>query len=447
MNPNKSTGPVDLKDRASRAMRAIGVRHPHFLIAWRRVRDLIKIDAGATQTFAVDDRGVIYINPAFAEALTPQHFGGVLVHELMHLALDHAGRARSIGLVTPEGKAADAEGCKIWNIAGDWCINERLRKDGIDLPKGAIYPPRAYPDDRARTTEAFYYWIREQQSQQQPQGGSGGQSGDQGDQDDQKSDPSSSAGGPGDPQVGAGCGPRPTDHQGEPMRGDASAPGLTPSEIRQLAREIRASAHQLGIGTGSSACLEALEPSEARLPWERLLRSGFDSANAKKGLDRPTYAKRSRRSPVGAVLPGWISTDPKIAIMIDVSGSMNRRWVARIVAEVEKLSGLYQAPAYLVTHTSDVCWEGWIGAGKRADVASAVAFSGGTKARPAYEAIERAGKFDVAIHFTDCEIEHEWPECSARRLIVGAFGSGADGTPYSTPPEGAEVIAIMEGGE
>lgn len=434
---------IDLKDRATRAMRLIGVRHPHFLIAWRKVRDLVRVDP-SVKTFAVDDRGVIYIGPRFAEGLSPAHFGGVLVHELMHLALDHAGRARALGLVSPEGKVIDRHGCDVWNVAGDWCINERLRKDGIDLPKCAIYPPSDYPADRPRTSEAFYYWIREQEADGNDPTGKGKGQPQQGDQDSdhgegQPGDPSQ-----GDPDVGAGCGPKPTDHAPGSSQGEGE--GLTEAEVRQIAREIRASARQLGIGTGSSACLDALEPSEARMPWERLLRSGFDSANARRGLDRPTYSRRSRRAMPGSILPGWISTDPKIAIMIDVSGSMDRKWVARVVAEVEKLCSLYQARAYLVTHTSDVTWEGWISSGSKASVAEAVKFSGGTRATPAYEAVSKAGAFDVAIHFTDCEIENPWPESPARRLIVAAFGLGAEGEPYSEPPEGSELIPVMEGG-
>ncbi len=471
MGTPTQTSPVDLKDRASRAMRLIGVRHPHFLIAWRKVRDLVKVDP-QIPTFAVDDRGVIYIGPAFASTLSPSEFGGVLVHELMHLALDHAGRAKALGLVDPtSGKARDPEGCKVWNIAGDWVINERLKKDGIELPGKAIYPPKNYPIDRVRTTEAFYFWILEQRKQGNPDPADQGQP--------QPSDGK-------DPAPGQGCGAKPTPQgdcsekapqgeganqpgqpqgaqpgqgqgEGEPQPGQgeggqpgqgAGGAGLSESEVRQIGREIRASARALGIGAGTSACLDALEPSESRLPWERLLRSGFDSANARKGLGSPTYSRRSRRSPAGMVLPGWITTDPKIAVMIDVSGSMDRAWVAQIVAEVTRLCQLYNSPCFLVTHTDQVTFEGWITPGTSTDkLSEAVAFSGGTKCASAYEAVANAGRFDVLVHFTDCEIDRPWPENPAKRLIVGAFGSGASGSPYSEPPEGAELVAISEGGE
>lgn len=452
----------DMKDRATRAMRLIGVKHPQFLIAWRKVRDLVKVDP-QTSTFSVDDRGVIRIGPTFAATLSPAQFGAVLVHELMHLALDHGTRARSLGIVTPEGKAIDRQGCTDWNVAGDWVINERMKRDGFDLPKCAIYPPKEYPSDRARTSEAFYFWIREQRSEDQNQG-QGGSQGDQGDDQapgaDQgpQSTPQGDCSQPGgtegdqgsDPQVSAGCGPKPTDHTGDQSgQGEGSAEGesgLSDSQIRQIAREIRASARQLGIGVGSSACLEALEPSEGRMPWERLIRSGFDSANARKGHDRPTYSRRSRRSPVGSIMPGWIETDPKIVILIDASTSMDRRWISRIVGEVERMCKLYQAPALLIVHTDQVVAQLWITPGSKSQVSEAVQHKGGTRATPAYDAAREAGKFDVAIHFTDCEIEKPWPEGPARRLLIGAFGSGASGEPYSTPPEGAELIPIMEGG-
>jgi predicted metal-dependent peptidase len=477
----------DMKDRSRRAMRLIGVRHPHFLIAWRKIMDLVKVTATEARTFNIDDRGVIRINPTFAATLSPAEFGGVLMHEIMHLSLDHAGRARAIGIVSVDGKVIDPQGCDDWNVAGDWVINERLKADGITLPKCAIYPPKDYPTDRARTSEAFYYWIREKRAEQakqdeqdeQPeqgddsddqgdadqesqagQGEEPGEGDDSGDQSTDQGDCSEPGGDTGeqgeetgqgqgqgdahdpsnDPDVGGGCGVIPTD-----QRGTGEPEGLTEAEIRQMAREIRASARQLGIGVGTSKCLEALEPAEGRMPWDRLIRSGYETANAKRGHTHPTYSKRSRRSPPGVVMPGWIDTDPKIAFLIDASSSMDRQWMAQIVAEIERCAKLYQAPAYLITHTDRLCWEGWIRPGQHTRVTDAVAFEGGTKAAPAYEALARAGRFDVVVHFTDCEIEKPWPTCETKRLMIGAFGSGASGEPYSTPPEGAELIPVTEG--
>lgn len=408
---------IDFKARASKAMRAIGVRHPQFLIAWRRVCDLVNVDASATDTFAIDDRGCIYINPTFAESLSPSQFGAVLVHELMHLALDHAGRERALGLVSADGQIVDHEGFKLFNRAGDFVINEAMRRDGFDLPACAVYPPQDYPSHLGRTTEDFYFWLREKK-----QARSGGEQGE----------------GKGAPSIGEGCGPKPT--EGKASKGG----GLSESEVRQLGREVRASASAMGIGAGASACLDALEPTPGRLAWERLLRSGFESAIARKGMDRPTYARRSRRSPPGAIMPGWIATEPKIVIVIDVSGSMARAWIDRIVGEVQRLASIYNAPAYLVTHTDRVTWQGWIKPGQSERIGEAVAFSGGTYAGPAYFAAGEAGRFDTMVHFTDCELESPWPECPARRLIVGAFGRGAS-APLSKPPEGAELIAVIEG--
>lgn len=457
---------IDFKDRASRAMRLIGVRHPHFMIAWRKVRDLVKVDSKATRTFCVDSKARISINPTFAATLSPAEFGGVIVHELMHVALDHFQRAIALGIVSPDGKVIDAHGCEVHNVAGDWVINERIKRDGITLPKCAIYPPADYPSDRARTTEAFYYWIREQeQAGADPAGLQGGQGeGEQGDDPSDGADTGDQSSDQGDcaqpggqtgkqgrkaprKQIAQGCGPIAAPDQGASAgAGEGETqPGLSPEEIRQMAREIRASARQLGIGVGSSACLEALEPQAGRLPWAQLIRSGFETANAKRGQGRSTYARRSRRSGGAVIMPGRLAMDPKICFLIDASSSMDRAWIGRIVGEVERCGQIYGAPAYLIVHTDRVCWEGWITPGARERLTSAVKHEGGTRAAPAYRAMTDAGAFEVAVHFTDCEIENPWPECSARRLIVGAFGSGAT-RPYSEPPAGAELIPVTEGG-
>lgn len=414
---------IDFIARASKAMLNVGLKHPQFLIAWRRVRDLVKVDASATDTFAVDDQGRIFINPDFAATLSPAQFGAVMVHELMHLALDHGGRARALGIVSADGKVIDPKGVELFNLAGDFVINESLRRDGFDLPSGVVYPPKDYPAHLGRTTEDFFFWLRAQQQEQAQQSSAGGDGQGEGKQ----------------PSVGQGCGPKPT----EQGNGKGAPGGLSEAEVRQLGREVRASAIALGIGKGSSACTDALEPTPARVPWEQLLRSGFETALARRGFDRPTYARRSRRSPPGVIMPGWVASQPEIAIVIDVSSSMSRTWVARIVAEVERLTSIYNAPAYLATHTDRVTWQGWIRAGQRERMGDAVAFGGGTEATPAYVAVRDAGRFDVMIHFTDCEIERPWPECPARRLIVGAFGSGAS-APWSTPPEGSELVPVLE---
>jgi predicted metal-dependent peptidase len=95
---------------------------------------------------------------------------------------------------------------------------------------------------------------------------------------------------------------------------------------------------------------------------------------------------------------------------------------------------------YLVTHTSRVEWEGWLRAGGDISKAKeATRFEGGTDFRPAYDAVSKVARFDVAVHFTDGFNAGPWPEPCARQLIVGLWGSGSGATPV---PEGVRVVPV-----
>jgi len=160
---------------------------------------------------------------------------------------------------------------------------------------------------------------------------------------------------------------------------------------------------------------------------------------AKLGRDWQTFAKRNRRSPAeGAQFPGWAGMSPRIVEIIDVSGSMDRKWVEEIVAETKGLLKQFTGiNLYLITHTHEVTWEGWITSNTTVKLAEAVAFSGGTDPTPAYEAAKKAGRFDTMIHFTDCEFGlSKWPDVPARNLVIGAFLR----TISTPPPPGAHVI-------
>jgi predicted metal-dependent peptidase len=217
------------------------------------------------------------------------------------------------------------------------------------------------------------------------------------------------------------------------------APGQDSAEMEACAR---------AVGQGSSAIARLLAPSPSRSRWERVLRHGLNLATLKLSREHTTYAKRNRRqAPDTVLLPGWTSAVPRITLVIDVSGSVDRAWVRLILAEAQKiLATKPTARVYLVTHTSQVCWEGWIvGPGARSVDALelATAHTGGTRVEPAYEACARQGRFDVLIHFTDCEVS-TWPEAPAAKWVIGAVGPGVD-CPASELPRRAEAIPCTGG--
>lgn len=466
----------DAKKRVRNAMSATGFSHPHYLIAWSRIVDLLTEDpALPSETMAIASNGKIMIHPNFVATLPAGQLPGCIIHEILHLALGHFERAQSMGLLGTDGMPTPGMDLRLlflWNVAGDMAINSALRDDGIALPEFAVYPPAEYPSNLGRSTEDYYSWLlqkmkeqdQEQKQDQQgkPQGGQGSklgknQRGSGSSLDDiLGKDPSKPA------KVGAGCGvergegkqapndpnAQDQDQGGQGTEGNGSPmPGQGPAIGDQLGADLRAGAKL--VGKGSSAVSRLLEPKVARIPWRKVLKSGFDTAMARRGLDVASLARPSRRSlaPGAVVMPGRITADPRIAIVIDVSGSMDRKWVEQIVSECEALCKVYPgAKALLITHTDQVTWEGWVKAGQSAKLGDAVNFTGGTDADPAYARVgeiqAETRPFDALIHFTDCELTR-WPENPARKLVVGAFGSGAT-NPYCKPPPNAEVIPCAE---
>jgi len=408
--------PGDAIRACQRAIRVIGFSHPAFLILHAHAKDKYR-ETGEIPTMAVDAKGVIYVSPSFVMRTPRSELGGVVAHELLHLALLHGDREL--------GRDHDR-----WNEATDMAINQSLRASGIALPSRALYPPSDYRGPN--TAEDLYEWL--QSSLPPPSGGPGAPG--EGEGDGKPGD------GPGGPKsikdATQGCGVlRP----GEGPCPQGNAPG-TPQDSQgpevdwpQVAREAREA--ERSIGSGSGIC-DLLSPSPARINWRSILRHGFQRASECRGRDSYTYARRSRRSPrVGPQFPGWVGHDPRVAIVIDVSGSMDREWISEIIGECVKLCGEYRSKAYLVTHTDRVTWSGWVKHGSCVGaLAEACAFSGGTDAHGAYRAVGDAGKFDALIHFTDCEIG-SWPENPARKLVIAAYGTSAD---CAELPPGAERI-------
>lgn len=112
----------DLPKRLQAALLRIRGDHPFFgvlaLFAEFRISEAVK-------TAATDGR-TLWFNAAFLEDLSPDAVAGLVVHELLHAALQHAARRKTREPLP-------------WNIAADIVVNGVIRKDtGYALPAGAI---------------------------------------------------------------------------------------------------------------------------------------------------------------------------------------------------------------------------------------------------------------------------------------------------------------------
>lgn len=101
---------------------------------------------------------------------------------------------------------------------------------------------------------------------------------------------------------------------------------------------------------------------------------------------------------------------------------------------------------FVATHTDALIWAGWIDEGAPSRWGEATGATGGTDPAPAFRALEASGeRFDVQIHFTDCELIRWERASNGGRFMIGACGAGADGRPYCPFPPDAQVIPVDVG--
>jgi len=90
------------------------------------------------------DAQYLYYNPKFIDTLKPQELQAVMVHEVMHLALQHIWRG-------------DGKDPMLWNFAADICINNDINGyQGMKLPKGTLLDHKY----KGWFTEQIYYDLK-----------------------------------------------------------------------------------------------------------------------------------------------------------------------------------------------------------------------------------------------------------------------------------------------
>lgn len=398
--------------RCRKALFKLGWLHPFFAIPIGRCKLVEDSNPQQCPTAFVTLRGKIHFSPAFFETLSDAEVMGVLAHEICHPLFGHHGRQ------------AGRDG-RLWNIVTDMAINQGLKDSGITLPDCALYPA---PEWATWNAERIYDELAQNpEKQPQPQPGQG-EDGD------------------GQPQPTAGCGIEPdpdgsdegasagdsNDDSGSDDDSAAPGDGKSDSELEREWREVAIQAAtmdaQASRGSGKGSALARITEIPApKVRWGSVVRKGAAAAITAAGRDQQSWTRRGRRSAVrGPQFPGWIKNAPKLAIVIDTSGSMSDEILAQAVAEVLGALKASEIPAYLVTHDHGVQWEGWVSPRTRpTDVTATFKGRGGTCAREAYRCVEQQrDRFDVFIHLTDCHLS--WPQFPAntRQRIIARMGRG-----------------------
>ncbi|MFI6762816.1 VWA-like domain-containing protein [Micromonospora sp. NPDC050417] len=258
---------------------------------------LTVVESRQVPTMGVDRRWRCYASPEFVARLPVTQLAAVWIHEVSHLLRDHHGRADRL--------AADQrrDHYRV-NVAQDCEINDDLVADLLPLPPDRV-EPKAYdlPDGLL-----FEQYLPRLPASVQSHDG-----------------------------LDCGSGAHGLDR---PWETGASAGGVSEVEAgairRETARAVRA--HVRGRGTVPAGWQRwATEVLEPKVDWRRALTGVVREAAAwASGAVDYTYHRPSRRSSAlrGVVLPSLRQPVPRVAIVVDTSGSMGEAQLTEALSEV-----------------------------------------------------------------------------------------------------------------
>jgi predicted metal-dependent peptidase len=361
---------------------------------------------------ASTDGTTIRYGPGFAALPLPEQVGWV-AHEVLHVALRHAQRMQAL-----QQRLGDVD-ARLFNICADAIVNSALSHlPWLRLPARAVRLEQVLAGALELATgaeAALLEWDVERLYRAI---------------DDRRA---SESGRRGEQQASAVAaredGPRAA--RARALAAD-SVPDLLPDANPTEAPEAQAEhtrtwgerllrAH---AGDGEHSMLRALLADLPRLrtPWEQVLRTRLARALAQRpalSWSRPTrswIANQGRAGP-GRRLP-WepgtsaTSAAPRLAVVLDVSGSIEDALLARFSAEIEAIARRCEAALVLVSGDDRVRQVVHLEAGRVRLPALSVNGGGGTDFAPLVEEADRH-RPDIGVVLTDLQgpaaFRPRWP--------------------------------------
>ncbi|GAA2748718.1 vWA domain-containing protein [Kitasatospora cinereorecta] len=359
---------------------------------------LAVVESADVPTMGVDRHWRCYVSPDFVAATPVPELAGVWVHEVAHLLRDHHGRADRLS-------AAEQRDRHRVNVAQDCEINDDLLADGLRLPAGRM-EPKLFGLPEGQLFETYLPLLPPEV--RCPDCGSG------------------ATGRPAPWELPGGTGPA--------RLGDVEAQALR----RQTADAMRA--HQRSRGSLPAGwqrwAEEILEPT---VDWRRALSGAVREAAAwAAGAVDYTYRRPSRRTPAlrGVVLPSLRRPLPRVAVVIDTSGSMGDGELAAALGEV---TGVLREVGVRGNRVTVLACDADVHAVSRVTATEQITLGGGggTDMRVGIDAAmaapERPG---IVIVLTDGLTP--WPdELPGCRLVAALIGQDAP-----APPSWVETVRI-----
>jgi predicted metal-dependent peptidase len=404
---------LDLKKVLAARLHAARVR-PYLATA---LFALHPVESRRVPTMAVDRHWRCYISPAFVARTPVEELAGVWVHEVSHLLRDHHGRGDRVAV--ERGLTGPGERLRM-NIAADCEINDDVFGDGLVRPEDAV-DPRLLGLPEGELMEDY---LRQFRLGPYTQG-----------------------------LVWLDCGSGADGLEREWDLGPDGAHGLTAQErdaVRfRVAQGISARPGNTPRGWQRWA-EEAFHPPQ---PWRDLLGAAVRSATSSPGAGEDyTYGRPARRSTAlsGVILPSLRRRPPRVAVVIDTSGSVSDAELGSALLEVAAIARAVGGQRDLVSVLPCDAAARVVHPLCRAEGIPLLG-GGGTDLRTGFtRALRARPRPDVIVALTDGQTP--WPDARPPcRTVVGLFPRPARARSWDendpdyvpdSPPEWARVVVI-----
>jgi len=354
-------------------------------------------------TMGVTKDGILYWSADYVARQSVDELAFTLVHEAMHLLLNHHDRAEAI--------QAPREHDEIINRAQDACINDDLKKafekTHPNIGKDGIYSSTLQQPPGLIWEERYRRLLKNAKKMPRPMCG--------------------------------GCAHNPL--PGE-KTGKGSGEGRSEAQLERLRKETAQAVHEHaskhpGTVPGSLEVWADTVLVPPKVDWRtRLGQLVRDAIAYRPGVGHTTFLRRSRRQagvgygPGRPVMPGQHTAVPRVGVLLDLSGSMMGERIRSATAE---LQGILAAVGAAVTVcTVDAALQGIKECASLADAAELYKGGGGTILTPGFDALTaRKPTPEVVIALTDGEIGGGYPQEEPPYSVIWCIcGSSPFDAPY-----------------
>ncbi|MGW7457680.1 vWA domain-containing protein [Streptomyces sp. NPDC054797] len=407
-----ATGALDLDKLFAARLHAARAR-PYLATA---LFALHTVESRTVPTMAVDRHWRCYVSPSFVDLTPVEELAGVWVHEVSHLLRDHHGR--SDRFAREHGLSGRAQRLRM-NIAADCEINDDVFGDGLVKPEGVV-EPRTLRLDPGQLMEDY---LRQFQLGPCTQGMAWLDCGSGADGLDREWDLG--------PDGAHGLDAQERDLvRYRVAQGITGRPGNAPQGWRRWAQE-------------------AFQPPQ---PWRELLGAALRSAASGAGAGEDyTYGRPSRRSAgvPGVVLPSLRRTPPRVAVVVDTSGSVSDSELGSALHEVAAIARAVGGRRDLVSVLPCDASAQVVHPLCRAEGIPLIG-GGGTDLRAGFaRALRMRPAPDVVVVLTDGQTPWPGARPSCRTVVglfprLGAGGSWDEDDPDYVPPAPPAWARVVE---